>query len=172
MRHETSVEIPSYARKEMAKTAAESLIEDYSTPAIPVIEIAESNGVKVDFVDFGDEYNDKVAGICEFKEARILVNAFDGVGRQRFTIAHELGHWILHRDIFLSNPERYPVLMRFQKPSEADPLEQEANYFAANLLVPEKHLKSVINAPISVLASVFHVSNAMMEIRVKDVKRK
>ena len=79
MRHEPSVEIPSYARKTMAKDAAESLTEVYSTPAIPVIEIAESNGVKVVLVDFGADYTDKVAGICDFKEARILVNAYDRV---------------------------------------------------------------------------------------------
>lgn len=164
--------VPDKARWNLVKSEAERFSRVFSTPPIPVREIAESNGVSVRFVEFSPEYSEKVAGVCDFEKAQILVNSEDTTQRQIFTMAHEFGHWMLHRDIFLNNPERYPVLMRYQQPSNTDPLEQEANCFAANLLVPEKLLKTVINAPISVLASIFQVSKIMMEHRVKDVRRR
>jgi Zn-dependent peptidase ImmA (M78 family) len=151
-----------------AKSAADSLTADFTAPPIPVMEIAESSGVEVIFADFG-EHKESVAGFCDFERAKLYVNADDMTERQTFTIAHELGHWILHRDLFLKSPQNYPVLPRFQSVDKNNPHEQEANHFAANLLVPERLLKPVIGAPLSVLAKVFGVSRKMMEFRVKNV---
>ncbi len=163
------IHVPSVARWLIAKTQADKLTRKFSAPPIPVIEIAESNGVDVVFASFG-EHNSTVAGLCDFKAAKLLVNKEDIAERQYFTIAHELGHWLLHKDIFLEHPDRYPVLPRFQSPSKTDPLEQEANCFAANLLVPERLLKPVKTAPVSALANIFKVSKTMMEFRVNNVR--
>lgn len=76
---------------------------EYSKPPIPVVEIAESNGVDVVFADFG-AHSDKVAGFCDFKKAKLYVNKNDIRERQLFTIAHEFGHWVLHREDFLLHP--------------------------------------------------------------------
>ncbi len=163
-------EIPKTARWHEAKSLADEFTKDYTVPPIPVIEIAESHGVDVVFADFND-YNNKVAGFCNFAEAKIYVNKNDIMERQMFTIAHEFGHWIMHKDYFLSNPDEYPILPRFQSVEKHNTLEQEANYFAANLLVPERLLRPVIDAPISALAKIFKVSRSMMENRVKSVRR-
>ena len=167
-RSEVAMMVPSTARWDMAKARANDLTKAYSVPPIPVLEIAESNGVDVVFTGFG-EHNSTVAGLCDFEHARLYVNKDDLGERQFFTIAHELGHWLLHKDIFIADPERYPVLPRFQSASRNDPLEQEANCFAANLLVPEKLLKPVNSAPVSALASIFKVSKTMMEFRINNV---
>lgn len=151
-----------------AEQAADDLTAEYSTPPIPVLEIAENSGVNVVFVDFG-KHSETVSGLCDFKGKRIFVNAKDKSERQSFTIAHELGHWLLHRDIFLENPSRYPVLPRFSAPDESDRLEKEANKFAACLLVPSKLLLPVKGSPVSALARIFRVSRTMMEFRVKNV---
>lgn len=158
---------PDYLR---AAAMADKLTNPYSAPPVPVLEVAEQNGVNVIFADF-DEYSDRVAGLCDFSAAEILVNKDDYTSRQMFTIAHELGHWMLHRDHFLRHPDLYPVLPRFQKTLKKDPFEQEANAFAANLLVPKRLLLPLIGAPIAVLARIFAVSQEMMEYRVKDVRR-
>lgn len=155
-------------RWDVAERKAFELTKDISTPPVPVLEIAESNGVNVMFVDFG-EHSQRVSGLCDFREARIYVNKLDGIGRQTFTMAHELGHWLLHRETFLSDPERYPVFPRFNKPDYSDPYEKEANKFAACLLVPQHLLKPVGGAPVSVLAKMFGVSRLMMENRLKNV---
>lgn len=149
-----------------AKAAADALTALYTAPSVPVIEIAEQNGVNVLFSDMG-KYREEIAGFCDFKSARIYVNKDDIPTRQMFTIAHELGHWILHKEAFLANPEKYPVLPRFQRTDESNAFEREANAFASNLLVPDKLLAPVRGAPVSALADVFGVSRTMMEIRLK-----
>lgn len=60
----------------------------------------------------------------------ILVNKNHPLNRQRFTVAHEIGHFILHRDMGdeIRDDEFYRAL--------PGPLETEANAFAADLLMP------------------------------------
>ncbi len=73
----------------------------------------------------------------------IGVNALHPDTRQRFTIAHELGHLVLHT----GHPVHYDrapfrINLRNAVSSEArDPEEIEANRFAAELLMPEAMLK-------------------------------
>ena len=155
------------ARWREAKTKADELTKEYSSPPIPVIEIAESCGVDVVFANFGEK-GEAVAGFCDFKHGKLYVNRQDIIERQFFTIAHELGHWLLHREYFLRHPERYPVFPRFQNVDKTNAYEKEANHFAANLLVPERLLQPVLNAPVSMLARIFNVSKTMMEFRVKN----
>ena len=149
---------------------ADELTKPYSAPPIPVLEIAEQKGVHVIFADFG-EHSSTVAGFCDFEESVLFVNSKDIVPRQNFTMAHELGHWILHRDIYLEEPDTYPFLPRFQSVEDPDPLEKEANYFAANLLVPERLLRPVLRSSSSALANAFAVSRTMMEYRLKNARR-
>ena len=155
-------------RWRLAERRADDLTAEYFSPPIPVLEIAERNGVNVVFADF-EEYSETVSGFCAFTKARLYVNADDRPERQNFTMAHELGHWILHRVYFVENPELYPVLPRFSEPDKADPLEKEANKFAACLLVPKRLLLPVRTSPISALASVFGVSRTMMEFRAQNI---
>ena len=151
------------------KAKANSLTSNFTTPIIPVFEIAESNGVNVVLTGFG-EFTDKISGFCDFGAAKLFVNEADHLNRQLFTIAHEFGHWVLHRAIFEADTDRYPVLPRFSEPNKEDVLEKEANFFAANLLVPERLLKPVKRSPVAALASAFGVSITMMEFRLKNVQ--
>jgi Zn-dependent peptidase ImmA (M78 family) len=64
--------------------------------------------------------------------------------RLRFSIAHELAHYFLHRD--LPQPESFASLANFAQWSSTYmgkkyTVEQEANEFAGRLLVPENRLK-------------------------------
>lgn len=160
----------SSVRWDLARHEAEKLTENFSRPPIPVLEIAERAGVDVVFIDF-KSHADVVAGFCDFEGSKLYVNKDDKLGRQMFTMAHELGHWILHRDLFVKNPKKYAVLPRFQKP-KPDNYEKEANFFAAELLVPKRLLLPVLGAGISYLSDIFGVSREMMEFRVKNVSQK
>ena len=160
--------IPTKARRDFAKSCADKLTEIFTSPPIPVREIAEQNGVEVVVADF-TKHKDDVSGFCVFESKKLYVNDEDSHTRQRFTVAHELGHWLLHKDIFDKQPDLYPILPRFSAPDASNVLEQEANYFAANLLVPTKLLIPVDAAPVTKLAFVFDVSRTMMEIRLKNV---
>ncbi len=155
-------------RWNLATQKANELTANLSSPPTPVYEIAESNGVNVVFADFG-KHAETVSGLCDFNEARIYVNKDDSTERQAFTIGHELGHWILHKSFYLQHPENYPILPRFSDPNKNDPMEKEANKFAACLLVPQRLLLPVKDAPVTVLAGIFGVSRTMMEYRLKNV---
>ena len=152
-----------------AESSADALTGIYSSPPIPPLDIAKENGVNVLFVDFG-KHAETVSGLVDFPNARLYVNGRDEFERQSFTIAHELGHWLLHRDHYEADPKRYKFLPRFSIPERDDPLEQEANRFAASLLIPRQLLVPVLHAPVSKLARIFRVKRAMMERRIRDVR--
>jgi len=160
-----------WSRRDNAEAKADTFTAHFNAPPIPVVEIVENNGVDVVFADFG-EYRERIAGFCSFSDAKIYVNRDDVKVRKYFTIAHEFGHWVLHREIYLREPDRYPVLPRFQTVDKSDQYEQEANAFAAALLVPSRLLRPVISAPISELAFLFGVSKIMMEIRAENVRKR
>ncbi len=83
------------------------------------------------------------SGLLLPAERLIVLNAAERVRRQRpavrrsrFTVAHELGHWICHPN---ERPEAEPVYCRQVHSAEVTDraLEREANVFAAELLMPE-----------------------------------
>ena len=160
--------VPNSPRWNLVREKANELTRDFSVPPIPVLDLAEKSGVNVVFSDFGP-HSEMVAGFCDFQARRIHVNAKDRLPRQTFTIAHELGHWLLHRDAFLADPKKYAVLPRFQEPKN-NVFEVEANGFAADLLVPRRLLLPVKGGSVTTLAVIFGVSKVMMENRLKYVR--
>ena len=134
-------------RIERAIHEAKRLSSRYSAPLVPALEIA---------------------GYCDFEEKKLYVNDNDTFLNKLHTISHELGHWILHQDIYRKSPNEYPVLRRFYEPDLEDPLELEAESFSAHLLVPEHLLRPVQDAPTATLARVFGVSISTIESRLKE----
>ncbi|WP_218147700.1 ImmA/IrrE family metallo-endopeptidase [Dyadobacter sp. SG02] len=122
---------PDYQR---AKGEAIHLLHQYGLEKPPVnpMDIAKDLGVKVSFVEFEKDLNN-ISGFYDFEEDTIYVNKNEYPLRKTFTIAHELGHRILHAEWAKSSD--YKVLMRGDVRTD-DPKEAEANAFAANLLVP------------------------------------
>lgn len=122
---------PDYQR---AKGEAIHLLHQFGLEKPPVnpMDIAKDLGVKVSFVEFEKDLNN-ISGFYDFEEDTIYVNKNEYPLRKTFTIAHELGHRILHAEWAKSLD--YKVLMRGDVRTD-DPKEAEANAFAANLLVP------------------------------------
>jgi hypothetical protein len=120
--------------------------------------------------DLGD-----TSGLLLPAERLIVLNAAERAAgrndpplrRSRFTIAHELGHWICHAN---ERPEAAPVYCR-QADLEryADrTLEREANVFAAELLMPEPIVRLVWGETVDVPACAerFDVSATAMHWRL------
>ena len=109
----------------------------------------------------------------------IGVNSAHSSTRQRFTIAHEIGHLFLHKGkLFVDTP----VSFRDAKSSSAtDRGEIEANAFAAELLMPRdmvitevqkrlaKNTRLSSESLIEELAEVFTVSQQAIEYRLKNL---
>src|SRR4051812_27441329 len=71
-------------------------------------------------------------GITSPSGYTIYIRAADNPRRKRFTLAHEVGHYVLHRDLIgdgLIDDAMYRSKL-------GDPYERQANRFAADLLMP------------------------------------
>ncbi|WP_428989851.1 ImmA/IrrE family metallo-endopeptidase [Methylocapsa aurea] len=124
---------PDYRK---AKSAALELLAQNAIlrPPVNPMKLARGMGLEVVFVEF-DREDQNISGFYDAEDNTIFVNGDESPLRQTFTVAHELGHKILHEEWAKSGD--YRILMRNQSEESAnDPKEKEANSFAANLLVP------------------------------------
>jgi Zn-dependent peptidase ImmA (M78 family) len=108
------------------------------------------------------------------------VNSSQHENRQRFTIAHELGHYLLHKGTKLHFDEDFRIDYRDATSSDATKREEvEANGFAAALLMPERILMrdwrrlepndKEIPETIRALAKRYRVSHKAMELRLVNL---
>jgi Zn-dependent peptidase ImmA (M78 family) len=164
-------------RSEVGQQAAK-LLADYgvATLPVPVEHIAVSHNIQV--VRSAGEWSE--SGFLLRDEQRVIigVNSRNAPKRQRFTIAHELGHWLLHKGKPLIVDQSVMINKRDDVSSQATDLEEiEANQFAAELLMPQRfiadaashHLETGIASReelIAALARDFDVSNDAMGWRL------
>ncbi|WP_449396287.1 ImmA/IrrE family metallo-endopeptidase [Devosia riboflavina] len=123
----------------MARRCAQEVIERIgkTRPPVDPEAVAELLGVQVVYADLGDDFAESVSGFIEMDALppRIVVNNAIHPNRMTFTIAHELGHFLMHKEY--ATGENYRVMPRrnvYDGPKP--PEEQEADAFAAELLVP------------------------------------
>ena len=134
-----------------------------SLPVDPA-EIARRRGVEVKPLN-GPSSD---SGWFLFVEGKptIFYNQYESANRQRFTIAHELAHYELEHGPRPRDSAAAFNLYNF------DPVESEANRFAAELLMPESWVRWYVdNATVSVtaLANAFQVSEVAMKYRLKNL---
>ena len=79
----------------------------------------------------------QVAGMVDRASKEVTISNAQQHDAQLFTIAHELGHVVLHPYMAILHRDR-PVKQTLQS---HDIIEREANYFAAEFLAPEKLLR-------------------------------
>jgi len=148
-----------------AKAEATRILSDFGLlePPVNPADIAQQLGVRVVFVGFTPEY-DSISGFYDFDDETIYVNKYEFPLRQTFTIAHELGHRLLHTEWAKSSD--YKVLLRGDTNGN-DPIEMEANSFAANLLVPRFMLDNYWKElSLEQLSALFAVSVPVIRNRI------
>jgi Zn-dependent peptidase ImmA (M78 family) len=146
------MKIPWLSKKKIHKKA-ERVITDYElktgnqvVPPIPIDDIIERGlNLKRGCIEFEDNMiSSDILGATYVRQRLICVNKklinSNCEGRLNFTWAHEAGHWVLHRQFVM--PEKRSdaaggrILCRTEDSKE--PLEWQADYFAACLLMPDK----------------------------------
>lgn len=165
-------ETPDFKKAEAS--ALKVLDENFITSwPIPVEELIEFHGLGLILSDFADG---EISGVIDLNKKYLYINSADSPQRRRFTIAHELGHWVLHQQELAANQEIAVLYRRPLGTEENDRLEQEANCFAANLLVPEEMLRKAIDdskdesdaiCSDTYLAEIFNVSRSVIGYRRK-----
>jgi Zn-dependent peptidase ImmA (M78 family) len=161
-----------------AKQAALNILKKYrmSLP-IDIELIVSSEGI----ILYREKLEDAVSGMLVIKNNEVVigVNEKHHPNRQRFTIAHEFGHYLLHRNLSNIFFDESLVFFRDEQSSEGSKYQEiEANNFAAELLIPEKLLRQKIiqqpvdafddsdNSLIQQLAKDFGVSIQALTIRL------
>lgn len=156
--------------KKIEKDALELLSRyDITDLPVPVARIAEEEGFRLGTASLSGEFKD-IAGFVKLDTNMIILNSNDPVYRQRFTIAHELGHHILHREKLRANGD-FGIVLRETSGETITPEEQEANAFAAYLLMPKrlvkKYLKDYEDMPKVKLAELIGVPIKSLIIHTK-----
>lgn len=149
---------------------------------VPVEHIALRMGLQVERAPLGDD----VSGLLVVQDGRgvIGVSPNQAPVRQRFTIAHEIGHFVLHRKglpVFIDKQFFKPYLAAFRNSKSSsgdDKLEREANSFAASLLMPadmvrqsidDLHMDVADDDVVDELAKKFDVSRQAMSFRIANL---
>lgn len=165
----------------------------YKAP-VDVFSLIEKMGIKI----LVEPMEDEMSGFIKIDENEtvIVINANHHKNRQRFTAAHEIGHYCLHRhengeeQVFVDHSfskgivdsrkgSSRKVFHRSEESSHGtDFREVEANRFAASLLMPEKLIEDLVERweidmsndyDIQRLASKFGVSQQAMTLRLASL---
>lgn len=141
--------------------------------------IANALGVTLSYGNYGDAFD----GLLEHRSGTFHIYCNTGRGqpcnspRARFTVAHELGHFFIdeHRNALLAGK---PPHFSFTDHPADNPVEAEANHFAASLLMPTtEYLKALLETTPSLsgiidTASTFNVSVQSSALRFTAISRR
>ena len=135
---------------DLIEEAAESLLKRYqefsggSILPVPVESIAEHLlGYDLEITDEGLFADPNFLGGISFETNTIFVNASvqSHEGRYTFTVAHEIGHHVLHKDIYEAQiSDHSQILCREQKKKPL--IERQADRFAAALMMPRELVRN------------------------------
>ncbi|PSM19321.1 ImmA/IrrE family metallo-endopeptidase [Nitratireductor sp. StC3] len=135
------------------KLTAEKLLNStgYTSGAVDLIKICQILSIDLHFSDrkVVDIDGTSILGSAIFGQKMIVINSHSLQTRERFTLAHEIGHFALDHERYLlseSIVERDLFVTKDKsKDFNYDRLEYQANIFAAELILPDVHfLQKVI----------------------------
>ncbi len=113
---------------------------------VPVEAIARALEIEIKLDKVDDDLSGFIVRDKQSRKAIIGANKSHHPHRQRFTIAHELGHFLLHEGHMIYLDEKGDALRVNLRNSELargeDNDEKEANLFAAELLMPAAFLRT------------------------------
>lgn len=112
---------------------------------VPLEQIAKREGIKIELAPLDDELSGM--SFIQSGVAVIVLNLHHHPNRRRFTLAHEIGHHLMHVPYLTNNVHvDKSVLNRDAVSSQGvDIKEVQANAFAAELLMPEAELRRYQN---------------------------
>ena len=164
-------------RRKKIHDTVQSLLDENSVrkPPIPVEPIARSKGARI----YRKSLEGEISGFLHSDPERpvIGVNTHHALVRQRFTIAHELGHLLLHKRGQLHVDHQFKIRLRDGMSSQGvDESEMEANLFAAELLMPSSFIEADVDGVdlldagwIDKIAKKYRVSAQALLIRLSSL---
>jgi len=148
-----------------------SIVNDYidkASPPIKLVPLAQKLGIRV----YAAAWPDNISGKIQKDATRggesgfaIFINKDHHKKRQRFTLAHELAHYVLHEPLIGDGMFDDALYRSGLSNTE----ERQANSLAADILMPWRHLESYVDRfgdDVAKLAEIFEVSRNAMSIRI------
>lgn len=131
---------------------------------VRITAITEEYGIDV----YNSSMSRNISGaiIKEGDKYVIYVNDKHPKNRQRFTIAHEIAHYILHKEKIGDNLTDNAMY----RSKLSNVFERQANILASEILMPVNFVMQFIeeNKSVSEMASLFKVSEGAMRIRLRQ----
>lgn len=161
-------------RQHVNKLLQEQHIDE---PLVDVFSIARRLGIKVSLEDLEND----VSGLLIIKNgsAMMAINMHHHPNRQRFSTAHEIGHFLLHGnhqdDLFIDQKVYHRNL---DAGTGENKIEIEANWFASELLMPKFMLEKILRDHVidiydefdtQQLAKIFGVSKQALGFRLANL---
>ena len=169
----------SASRRDAIQKQVDALLKEHgiTSAPIPIERIAKALGVQVKYSPLDDE----LSGMAYVKDGTpiIGINTLHHPNRQRFALAHELGHLILHENELTKEIHVDKGFHMYPSSSAGeDEMEIEANRFANEILMPESLLAKSLNgqsfdidddALVSALTKEYKVSVSAMRFRLGNL---
>ena len=176
---------PSFLTVSQMEEQAKSVREQVGWMTIPIDPFAIASRLDVEVL-LGSFDDDSTEGVLRTFEGRaqILVRVASSLARQKFTVAHEIGHYILHwmpEEDNRSDGENFvdDDLKLYRRSTDSNQpttredrnREIQANMFASALLIPKPDLIAFRKQMSSVkaLANIFGVSEVAMRYRIGEL---
>lgn len=169
-----SLAVESRLSKPQVYTFAESIAKQLSfSVGDDIQELVRRMGGRVDVEDtlLTDPEHTGSLYVEEPARFRIVVPSHTSLERDRFTVAHELGHYMLH---YLWAKKKNPAVpdrvVAYRRGS--DRIEWEANWFAAAFLMPKEDFEAAFaryDGDTRRVADHFGVSTSAAEVRAKGL---
>lgn len=156
------------AKEKKRVTSGEEFLKEYSIKDFPfdVASFARDKlGILIKYDNLDNDISGKLSK--EGDDYIITVEKRHPENRQRFTIAHELAHYFLHKDL----KEKFEDTVFFRG-ADSDTFEFQANLFAGDILMPKDEFLRQIrdgNSKIENLAEYFGVSTLAIRVRAKQL---
>lgn len=172
-------------RRKLIRKKTDFIVENYikaggKIPPVPIKKIIQDHGIYLREEPAEDSLSGFILIDSESNKTIIGVNKKHSKTRKRFSMAHELGHYLLHHNEGIHIDQKTKIMLRNEDSKKGiNYREKEANLFAAEILMPEKLLKgdlSQINnislldenddQELSELAQKYHVSTQALTFRL------
>lgn len=159
------MEVPSTIRiKSKAERQATKVWETFGAQVPTDVEaLAASHNIDLMY----EPLEKDVSGMMVTRDdgtVAVVINQYHAANRQRFSVAHELGHYFMHREISPVFVDSKKIFYRDGVASGGtNPQEIEANAFAAELLMPEVEIRKVFTERFSLMETDLDVIDGAAE---------
>jgi len=138
-----------------------------STLPLDVNAVVTSLGIDLEYGPLPDDLSGTLRMDSDTAKWKMVVNSAHHQNRQRYTIAHEIGHFCLHRYAVKEFRDRV-----FFRATASNQMEWEANEFAGAILMSEQNFRRLLHEGVSSvddLAVRFGVSSLALRVRAKQL---